>query len=73
MTPLLLLGAGRMGGALLEGWRRSGSFDATDILIRDPHPSAEAAAAAARGARPPTKGGAHRRRDPEGDHAAFRP
>lgn len=50
MTPLLLLGAGRMGGALLEGWRKTGAFLPVDILVRDPHPSAEALAAAERGA-----------------------
>ena len=26
MTPILLLGAGRMGGALIEGWRAPGAF-----------------------------------------------
>jgi len=39
-----------MGGALLEGWRRTDAFTPADVLIRDPHPSAEALAAAERGA-----------------------
>ena len=47
---LLVLGAGRMGGALLEGWRLTGAFPASDLMIRDPHPSPEATAAADRGA-----------------------
>jgi pyrroline-5-carboxylate reductase len=50
VAPILLLGAGRMGGALIEGWRRTGAFAASDLLIRDPHPSPEALAAAAEGA-----------------------
>jgi pyrroline-5-carboxylate reductase len=37
MTPILLLGAGRMGGALIEGWARAGAFTAADLIIRDPH------------------------------------
>ena len=36
MTPILLLGAGRMGGALVEGWRKAGAFAAGDLIIRDP-------------------------------------
>ena len=38
MTPLLILGVGRMGGAMIEGWRRAGTFSASEIYIRDPHP-----------------------------------
>lgn len=49
--PILLLGAGRMGGALAEGWRRTGAFAATDLILRDPHPGPDALAAAAAGAR----------------------
>lgn len=49
-APILLLGAGRMGGALIEGWRRSGAFSVTDLLIRDPRPGPEAAAAGRSGA-----------------------
>ena len=48
--PILLLGAGRMGGALIEGWRLSGAYRDADLLIRDPHPGAEALAAGERGA-----------------------
>jgi len=40
MTPILLLGAGRMGGALIEGWTRAGAFAAPDIMVRDPQPGA---------------------------------
>jgi pyrroline-5-carboxylate reductase len=36
MTPILLLGAGRMGGALIEGWLAAGAFAASDIMVRDP-------------------------------------
>ena len=51
MTPVLLLGAGRLGGALLEGWRRTGAVAAADLLIADPDPGPEALAAAREGAR----------------------
>ncbi|THD64498.1 pyrroline-5-carboxylate reductase [Phenylobacterium sp.] len=51
MTPILMLGAGRMGGAILEGWDRAGAFDARDILILDPNPSDAARRAQGRGAR----------------------
>lgn len=37
MTPILLLGAGRMGGALIEGWRTAGAFVPADLIIRDPY------------------------------------
>jgi pyrroline-5-carboxylate reductase len=47
MTPILLVGAGRMGGALIAGWRRTGAFQPSDILIRDPAPGAEALASGA--------------------------
>jgi len=36
MRPILLLGAGRMGGALIEGWLRAGAFSPSDIMVRDP-------------------------------------
>lgn len=51
ITPILMLGAGRMGGAILEGWARAGAFAARDILIVDPFPSEAATRAAAAGAR----------------------
>lgn len=51
MTPILMLGAGRMGGALVEGWRRAGAFAAGDLILRDPYPTDAARAVAADGAR----------------------
>jgi pyrroline-5-carboxylate reductase len=51
ITPILLLGAGRMGGAVLEGWRRAQAFAPAELMIRDPFPSPAAMAAAADGAR----------------------
>ncbi len=45
--PLLLVGAGKMGGALLEGWLRQG-LDPASIFIQDPAPSPEVASLAAR-------------------------
>jgi len=49
--PLLLLGAGHMGGALIAGWRRAGTVAPGDILIRDPNPGQAALAAGEAGAR----------------------
>ena len=49
-TPILLLGAGRLGGALLDGWRLTGAFDPADVMIRDPQPGEAAQAAAVGGA-----------------------
>jgi pyrroline-5-carboxylate reductase len=46
-TPILLLGAGRLGGALLDGWRLTGAFAPADIMIRDPQPGAAAIASGA--------------------------
>jgi pyrroline-5-carboxylate reductase len=37
MIPILLLGAGRMGGALIDGWRAAGAFDVADLIVRDPY------------------------------------
>jgi pyrroline-5-carboxylate reductase len=37
VTPILLLGAGRMGGALIEGWRDAGAFTPDQIMVRDPN------------------------------------
>jgi pyrroline-5-carboxylate reductase len=51
MTPLLMLGAGRMGGALIEGWRAAEAVSPRDLIIRDPHPGEAADAAAKLGAR----------------------
>jgi pyrroline-5-carboxylate reductase len=47
-TPILVVGAGRMGGALLAGWRRAGAYAADDVLVVDPNPGPEAAAFGAR-------------------------
>ena len=47
MTPILILGAGRMGGAILSGWRLSGAFDVAEVMIRDPAPGPEAEASGA--------------------------
>ena len=38
--PLLLVGAGKMGGALLEGWLRQG-LDPATVFIQDPAPPPE--------------------------------
>lgn len=45
ITPILLLGAGRMGGALIKGWLDAGAFSADQLVVRDPYPSPEAARA----------------------------
>lgn len=50
ITPILMLGAGRMGGAMVEGWLRGGAFAAGDLMIRDPQPGPAARAAEAAGA-----------------------
>jgi pyrroline-5-carboxylate reductase len=50
-TPILMLGAGRMGGAILQGWRRANAFPAGELLIADPRPGEAALAAQAQGAR----------------------
>lgn len=42
MTPILLLGAGRMGGALIKGWLDAGAFSADGLIVRDPNPSPDA-------------------------------
>jgi pyrroline-5-carboxylate reductase len=47
--PLLLLGAGKMGGAMLEGWLRLG-LDPASVTVLDPHlPDAISAALRAKG------------------------
>ena len=50
-TPILLIGAGRMGGALLDGWRKAGAFEASDVHVIDPHPGEAAKRARAWGVR----------------------
>ena len=51
MTPILVLGAGHMGGALIEGWLATGAFAADHLIIRDPQAPAAAKDAATKGAR----------------------
>ena len=51
MTPILMLGAGRMGGALIEGWRRAGAVSLAQLILRDPFPTPDAQAVADAGAR----------------------
>jgi pyrroline-5-carboxylate reductase len=48
--PLVLVGAGKMGGALLEGWLRLG-LDPNALVVLEPQPSAEIAALTRRGLR----------------------
>lgn len=50
MTPVLLVGAGRMGGAMAKGWLRAGALAPHDLAFRDPHPGADARAAMDQGA-----------------------
>jgi pyrroline-5-carboxylate reductase len=47
---LVLVGAGKMGGALLDGWLRFG-LPATQVAVIEPQPSPQIAALAARGLR----------------------
>ncbi len=49
-APVLLVGAGNLGGALLAGWRTADAIPAAQVLIRDPKPSASAKESAAAGA-----------------------
>lgn len=51
IVPILLLGAGRLGGALIDGWLRSGAYRPADLIILDPNPGAQALAVADDGAR----------------------
>jgi pyrroline-5-carboxylate reductase len=48
--PLVLVGAGKMGGALLDGWLRSGLAPA-QVAVLEPNPSPQISALAARGVR----------------------
>ena len=47
MTPILLISAGRMGGALIAGWRRANAFAMSELMVRDPSPGPEALASGA--------------------------
>jgi pyrroline-5-carboxylate reductase len=51
MTPLLLLGAGRIGGALIQGWTRVGAIAPGDLIVRDPFLTPAALGAMGEGAR----------------------
>jgi len=46
--PLVLLGAGKMGGAMLEGWLAAG-LPPERVVVLDPHPAPEVEALATRG------------------------
>jgi len=48
--PLVLVGAGKMGGALIEGWLRLG-LDPSKVAVVEPAPAADIAALATRGVR----------------------
>jgi pyrroline-5-carboxylate reductase len=47
---LVLVGAGKMGGAMLQGWLALG-LDPNKVAVNEPHPSPEIAALSARGVR----------------------
>jgi pyrroline-5-carboxylate reductase len=49
-TPILMLGAGRLGGALLDGWSLTAAFAAAELMIRDPQPGSSAQKAVQAGA-----------------------
>ena len=54
-TPVLLVGAGHMGGALVAGWRLAGALTPDELMMVDPHPGKAAAGGAdvGRGAQSP--------------------
>lgn len=45
--PILILGAGRMGGAMLDGWRATKAFAGAELLVVDPNPGEAAQASGA--------------------------
>lgn len=51
MTPILVVGVGHMGGALVEGWLRVKASAARDLILSDPNPGHGVDAALAAGAR----------------------
>jgi pyrroline-5-carboxylate reductase len=51
VAPILVAGAGRMGGAIIAGWRLAGAYPASDLIILDPSPGDAARSAIADGAR----------------------
>jgi pyrroline-5-carboxylate reductase len=50
MTPILLLGAGRMGGAMIDGWGLTGAYPPSALIIREPYPNPTVTQAQAGGA-----------------------
>jgi pyrroline-5-carboxylate reductase len=48
--PILVAGAGSLGGALITGWLRAGAVDPRQLMVRDPNPGPAALAAQAAGA-----------------------
>jgi pyrroline-5-carboxylate reductase len=54
--PLVLVGAGKMGGALLDGWLRFG-LDPANVAVIEPKPSPQISALAERGVRLNPHGG----------------
>jgi len=50
VTPVLMVGAGQMGGALIAGWRRAGTVSAAELMLRDPAPGEIAQSAVRDGA-----------------------
>jgi pyrroline-5-carboxylate reductase len=48
--PILVAGAGNLGGALITGWLRAGAIDPPQLMVRDPNPSPAALSAQAAGA-----------------------
>jgi pyrroline-5-carboxylate reductase len=48
--PIVLAGAGKMGGAMLSGWLARG-LDANNVVVIEPQPAAEISALAAKGVR----------------------
>jgi pyrroline-5-carboxylate reductase len=51
VAPVLLVGAGRLGGALIQGWTATGAVRPQDLIILAPRPSRTALEAEAAGAR----------------------
>jgi pyrroline-5-carboxylate reductase len=50
IAPVLLVGAGHMGGSLIDGWLRAGALEPSELIIRDPAPGRAAFSAADLGA-----------------------
>lgn len=50
LIPVLMVGAGHMGGALITGWRRAGAISPAELILRDPSPGLAAQGASRDGA-----------------------